>query len=486
VAETEYHVMVQTLEEGLGPWAKKSFENDSPHFVDGTDIFSFYGAAWEKSPIKYRQRTPIQVERDRILYSQGMRKLTEKYHVLYNGQRRIVRSYATHTMKMAQVARAIARGLELNQDFAEAIALGAKVGAVPFVHAAKHKLSEWAGEKIAALDAKSAKESPLTGSGKSQLELDFPEKRIPEFVSTLKSSTVLDKIRRYMPWAAGESGSKLYGSGQEGYWLLCTNPFTNRTRRAQYCPETMYGIWRHSRGLLPATHPFHHKCFLDGASQGYHEITDAHATFESIIVQYADDITWVIENLNDANEVALLNDQQRSVYESLSDEIGEDVDSALQQALSRNDAGGIYSYFINDFITHSSKTLSRKSGGAELRNALTKGTRGAQIGLSSEADELLGRMVRYLDSRIFTEPRTKNRTEMLKSITYACVDLIYDTEVLPRVVAEQSRLGRWNEDAKKAAVDLLADDVHRTQASMDVLATWGDQEIYDFVGIQAL
>jgi hypothetical protein len=138
-------------------------------------------------------------------------------------------------------------------------------------------------------------------------------------------------------------------------------------------------------------------------------------------------------------------------------------------------------------VRHSSEILAKGGGGPEIRQKLMKGAPEARIGLSPEAEHLLELMITFLNSRIFTEPRTKNRTEMLRSISSACIELIYSSEdVLPRVVEEQSRLGRWNEEAKSMAIDLLKDDVHRIQLSLDVLASWTDQEIYDFVGIQSL
>jgi dGTP triphosphohydrolase len=389
-------------------------------------------------------------------------------------------------MKMAQVARAICRGLALNQDFAEAIALGAKIGAVPFVHASKQAMSTWADAKIGYLDQNLAKDNPLAKGMRQQLTLDFEAREIPTFVTKLQSSVVFEKVKRYMPWAAGHSEAKLYTSGQESYWLLCTNPFTVEAQKSAYLPETMYGIWRHTRGLLPGLNPFAHKCQLSGATQGYHEITDKHATFEAIVVQYADDITWVIENLNDANDVALLNDQARSVYDALAVELT-NSDQTLNRALTNNDAGAIYTYFIADFVRHSNELLMKAQGAYELRQQLWLGTKAARIGLSPEAEELLNKMAKFLNDRVFTEPRTKNRTEMLKSISSACVELIYTSgDVLPRVVMEQARLGRWTKDTERVALNLLDDPVHKVQVSMDVLASWGDQEIYDFVGIQAL
>lgn len=97
------------------------------------------------------------------------------------------------------------------------------------------------------------------------------------------------------------------------------------------------------------------------------------------------------------------------------------------------------------------------------------------------------KMKSYLARNVFSEPRTKNRTEMLRSVSEACVELIRSGDgVLEREVEENTLLNRWNSDDKKTAINLLSDDIHRIQLSIDVLASWGDQEIYDFVGIQSL
>src|ERR1700686_3571073 len=95
--ETEsYKQHVELLETGLATYAKKSFEPFSQKFMDGGEIFEYFQRQWAgaaSGKLKFLNRTPLQVERDRILYSGGVRKQTEKYHVLYNEQRRIVRNY---------------------------------------------------------------------------------------------------------------------------------------------------------------------------------------------------------------------------------------------------------------------------------------------------------------------------------------------------------------------------------------------------------
>ncbi len=485
-AIVEYMAQVDAMETGLAAYAKRSFEPFSELFVDGGSQHEYYSKQW-KTPIGHRKlanRTPLQMERDRILYSSGMRKQTEKYHVLYNGQRRIVRNYTTHAMRMAQVTRSICRGLKLNADFGEAMALGSKVGAVPFIHAAKAPIAEWVREKVISLDNQSAKHNPLVHSPEKQLAIEFGGATLPAWLKRLRSESVLQKVRQYMPWAAGIHVDDPYSSGQESYWMLCTNPYVLESSRNAYAPETMYGIWRHTRGLAPSKGSFSHKFKLD-------EVTNAiqwyHCTYEAIVVQYADDITWVIENLNDANNAAILN-RRRSVYEALQSTLGADIPEGLLRPMIGNDPGGLYTFFIHNFVAHSEEVLSRLKDGADFRIAMRNGEAAESIGLSEEAENLLAQMAAFLDGQVFTEARVQNRTSMLRTISTACVELLYNgvDEILPRMIEERAMLERWSRDMTVKAQELLQDPVHRIQVAVDVLAEMGDQEIYDFVGIQSL
>ncbi len=77
-------------------------------------------------------RTAFQRDRDRILHSQAFRRLKHKTQVFvaYEGDHH--RTRLTHTLEVAQLARTIARALALNEDLAEAIALGHDLGQPPF------------------------------------------------------------------------------------------------------------------------------------------------------------------------------------------------------------------------------------------------------------------------------------------------------------------------------------------------------------------
>src|SRR5207253_3733765 len=81
-------------------------------------------------------RTAYQIDRDRIIHSKAFRRLKHKTQVFIAPVGDHYRTRLTHTMEVMQVARSIARGLNLNEDLTEAIALGHDLGHTPFGHAA--------------------------------------------------------------------------------------------------------------------------------------------------------------------------------------------------------------------------------------------------------------------------------------------------------------------------------------------------------------
>ncbi len=86
-------------------------------------------------------RTEYQRDRDRIIHSKAFRRLKHKTQVFIApaGDHYVTR--LTHTLEVAQIARTIARALDLNEDLAEAIGLGHDLGHTPFGHAGEQALS---------------------------------------------------------------------------------------------------------------------------------------------------------------------------------------------------------------------------------------------------------------------------------------------------------------------------------------------------------
>lgn len=93
---------------------------------------------------KISKRTAFQRDKDRILYSKAFRRMMHKTQVCVIGEmNEHLRTRLTHTLEVSQIARSIARDLNLNVDLAEAIALGHDVGHTPFGHAGERVLSEF-------------------------------------------------------------------------------------------------------------------------------------------------------------------------------------------------------------------------------------------------------------------------------------------------------------------------------------------------------
>lgn len=86
-------------------------------------------------------RTDFQRDRDRLIYCKAFRRLKNKTQVFFSpkGDHYITR--LTHTLDVAQISRSIARALSLNEDLAEAIALGHDLGHTPFGHSGERILN---------------------------------------------------------------------------------------------------------------------------------------------------------------------------------------------------------------------------------------------------------------------------------------------------------------------------------------------------------
>ena len=86
-------------------------------------------------------RTVYQRDRDRILHSKAFRRMKDKTQVFLAAQGDHYRTRLTHTLEVSQIARTIARALNLNEDLTEAIALGHDLGHTPFGHSGEAALN---------------------------------------------------------------------------------------------------------------------------------------------------------------------------------------------------------------------------------------------------------------------------------------------------------------------------------------------------------
>jgi len=88
-----------------------------------------------------RTRSAFQRDRDRILHSTAFRRLAHKCQVFVPLDGDHFRTRLTHTIEVAQIARALARALALDEDLAETLALAHDLGHTPFGHAGEGALT---------------------------------------------------------------------------------------------------------------------------------------------------------------------------------------------------------------------------------------------------------------------------------------------------------------------------------------------------------
>ena len=103
-------------------------------------LFKSRGRIFNESTSIYR--TPFQRDRDRIIHSASFRRLKHKTQVFVNTEGDHYRTRITHSIEVAQIARTIAKYLNLNDDLAETLSLAHDLGHTPFGHAGEDVLNE--------------------------------------------------------------------------------------------------------------------------------------------------------------------------------------------------------------------------------------------------------------------------------------------------------------------------------------------------------
>ncbi len=111
-------------------------------------FISKYGTLSTKTKRRHEEpnpctiRTPFQLDRERIVYSNSFRRLKYKTQVFLSPLGDHYRTRLTHTLEVVEIARHLARAMRLNEDLVEAIALGHDLGHPPFGHSGETALIE--------------------------------------------------------------------------------------------------------------------------------------------------------------------------------------------------------------------------------------------------------------------------------------------------------------------------------------------------------
>ncbi len=119
---------------------EKTYEKERAFLsLYATKSYESKGRLREETPCP--MRTDFQRDRDRIIYSKAFLRLKNKTQVFFAPDGDHYMSRLTHTLDVSQIARSLARALSLNEDLAEAIALGHDLGHTPFGHVGERVLA---------------------------------------------------------------------------------------------------------------------------------------------------------------------------------------------------------------------------------------------------------------------------------------------------------------------------------------------------------
>ena len=226
-------------------------------------------------------RSEFMRDRDRLMYATAFRRLagkTQIYTVSAVDDHR--KNRLTHTLEVAQIARTIARALELDEDLAEAIALGHDLGHTPFGHAGEemlHMVMSPGSDKIENSPFKESEKDIAKRLESAGYDVEYLEHAcgFKHNIQSVRVATLLEDS---------------YRDNQEA------NIGLNLTN------YTLYGMMSHSKMKYKNTelkpHPSYQNEFSDAMKvQGYD--TDAWS-FEAFIVEFADDIAQWHHDLEDA------------------------------------------------------------------------------------------------------------------------------------------------------------------------------------------
>ncbi len=121
---------------------REAFQEREKKFLSAYGTLSLKSGGRQEEEEDCSIRTPFQMDRDRIVYSNSFRRLKHKTQVFLSPLGDHYRTRLTHTFEVSEIARNLARAMRMNEDLAEAIALGHDLGHTPFGHGGETALKE--------------------------------------------------------------------------------------------------------------------------------------------------------------------------------------------------------------------------------------------------------------------------------------------------------------------------------------------------------
>ena len=339
-----------------------------------------------RKPESDDNRKAPQRDRDRILYTSAFRRLAGVTQVVAAEEGHVFHNRLTHSLQVAQVARRLAEKLYdddkttcellggLDADTTEAAALAHDLGHPPFGHAAEETLRELA-DSIGLVDG-------FEGNAQSFRVVTTLSLRFPEFDGLNLTRATLNAILKYP-------------------WLRSSAPSTKRNKWGAYDSEQEE--FEFARKLCP--------------------IGDTSKSVEAELMDWADDITYAVHDVEDFYRAGLI---------------------PLERLSSEKDDSERSRFFDRVFARYSQNGRSLPASESELKEAFTEivtffpvnerysGQRDHRSKLRNITSALIGRYIRAIklsvpkktgEPRIELNPQLKKEVDMWKELTWDYVIL---------------------------------------------------------------
>jgi dGTPase len=302
-------------------------------------------------------RSEYQRDRDRIVHCTAFRRLVYKTQVFLNHEGDLFRTRLTHSLEVAQIARSIARTLDLNEDLVEAIALAHDLGHTPFGHAGQDALHACMREHGG-------------------------------FEHNLQSLRVVDRLEQRYP---GFDGLNLTFETREGILKHCT---------------------RVNARLIEAQEP-------GGVARRFLEGTQP--SLEAQLANLADEIAYNAHDVDDGVRSGLVTAEQlaqvplfaRFRDEALADhpQLGE----ARGRRLLFETIRRMLSHQVHDVIdaTRAELAAHAPQGPADVRRAAPL------VRFSDEMREASSQLKRFLFASLYRHPRVVHTTDLARDVVHA-------------------------------------------------------------------
>lgn len=269
-----------------------------------------------------KNRTEFQRDWERIIHAKSFRRLEDKAQIYTLSKGDHFRTRLTHTLEVAQIARGIARELNLNEDLVQAIALGHDLGHTPFGHVGERTLNEI------------LENEEVKGGFKHNFQgvkvVNYLEEKYGEFEGIDLTYQVIEGILKHTKVCSCDDNK------------LCNK---NKKREGLKCKNNNYQI----------------KNFLcNGEIEELHLEYNFSTTLEGQAVAIADEIAQRAHDLDDGiasgiiNEEKFLNDlkkmAEKEFYERLKIEIGKEIYEAVKQEGTRKSLEDIKSKYNDETL----------------------------------------------------------------------------------------------------------------------------------------